>query len=44
MNFKYILADYAYKTTDIYDYVFDNTHSTPVIAPNKRWIIIEKHR
>ena len=29
--FSYILADSAYDTTDIYDYVFENTHALPVI-------------
>ena len=35
-NFSYILADSAYDTSDIYDYVFENTHSIPVIDTNKR--------
>jgi transposase len=35
-NFAYILADSAYDTSEIYDYIFDNTHSTPVIDTNRR--------
>ncbi len=35
-NFSYILADSAYDTTGIYDYIFENTHSIPVIDTNKR--------
>ena len=34
--FSYILADSAYDTTDIYDYVFENTHALPVIDTNRR--------
>jgi IS5 family transposase len=34
--FKYILADSAYDTSEIYDYVFENTHATPVIDTNTR--------
>jgi hypothetical protein len=35
-NFSYILGDSAYDTSDIYDYVFENTHSIPVIDTNRR--------
>ena len=35
-DFSYILGDSAYDTSDIYDYVFENTHSIPVIDTNKR--------
>ncbi len=35
-NFSYILADSAYDTSEIYDYVFENTHSLPIIDTNKR--------
>jgi len=35
-NFSYILADSAYDTSGIYDYIFENTHSIPVIDTNKR--------
>jgi hypothetical protein len=35
-NFSYILGDSAYDTSDIYDYVFENTHSLPIIDTNKR--------
>ena len=39
-NFAYILADSAYDTSEIYDYIFENTHSTPVIDTNRRRGII----
>ena len=35
-NFSHILADSAYDTSEIYDYVFENTHALPVIDTNKR--------
>jgi hypothetical protein len=35
-NFSYILADSAYDTSGIYDYIFENTHAIPVIDTNKR--------
>ena len=35
-NFSYILADSAYDTSGIYDYIFENTHALPVIDTNKR--------
>ena len=35
-DFTYILADSAYVTSDIYGYIFENTHSFPVIDTNKR--------
>ena len=35
-NFSYILADSAYDISDIYDYVFENTHLLPVIDINRR--------
>ena len=38
--FSYILADLAYDASDIYDYVFENTHALPVIDTNKRRKII----
>jgi hypothetical protein len=39
-NFSYILGDSAYDTSDIYDYVFENTHSLPIIDTNRRRGII----
>lgn len=39
-NFSYILADSAYDASDIYDYVFENTHALPIIDINKRRRII----
>ena len=41
-NFSYILADSAYDTSDIYDYVFENTHSLPIIDTNRRRGIIHE--
>ena len=38
--FSYILADSAYDASDIYDYVFENTHAIPIIDTNKRRGII----
>jgi transposase len=35
-DFSHILADSAYDTSEIYDYVFKNTHALPVIDTNKR--------
>ena len=40
-NYNYILMDAAYDFSDIYDYIFDNAHSIPVIDTNKRRGIIE---
>ena len=39
-NYRYILADSAYDTSEIYDYIFENAHSLPVIDTNKRRGII----
>ncbi len=33
-NFSYILADAAHNTSEIYDYIFENTHSLSVIDTN----------
>ena len=42
-NFSYILADAAYDTSDIYDYIFENTHSLPIIDTNiRRGIVPER--
>ena len=35
-NFAFILADSSYDTSEIYDYIFENTHSIPVIDTNRR--------
>ena len=40
-NYNYILMDAAYDSSDIYDYIFDNAHSIPVIGTNKRRGIVE---
>ena len=39
-NYRYILADSAYDTSEIYDYIFENAHSLPVIDTNRRRGII----
>jgi hypothetical protein len=39
-NYRYILADSAYDASEIYDYIFENSHSLPVIDTNKRRGII----
>ena len=41
-NYRYILADSAYDTSEIYDYIFENAHSLPVIDTNKRRGIINE--
>ena len=40
--FKYILTDSAYDTSGIYDYVFENTNSIPVIDTNTRRGIVNE--
>ncbi|WMT55540.1 MULTISPECIES: transposase [Acidiplasma] len=40
-NYNYILMDAAYDSSDIYDYIFENTHSIPVIDTNRRRGIVE---
>ena len=40
-NYNYILMDAAYDSSDIYDYIFENTHAMPVIDTNRRRGIIE---
>ena len=39
-NYRYILADSAYGTSEIYNYIFENAHSLPVIDTNRRRGII----
>ena len=34
-NYRYVFADLAYGTSEIYDYIFENTYSLPVIDTNK---------
>ena len=41
-NFSYIIADSACDTSEMYDYIFENTHSIPVIDTNKRRGIIQE--
>jgi hypothetical protein len=41
-NFAYILADSAYDTSEMYDYIFENTHSVPDIDTNKRRGIVHE--
>ena len=33
--------DTAYDSSDIYDYIFENTHAIPVIDKNRRMGIVE---
>ena len=40
-NCNYILMDAAYDSSDIYDYIFENTHSLPIIDTNRRRGIVE---
>ena len=40
-NYNYILMDAAYDSSDIYYYIFENTHAIPVIDTNRRRGIIE---
>ena len=40
-NYRYILADSAYDTSEIYDYISENAHSLPVIDTNQRRGIID---
>ena len=40
-NYNYILMDAAYDSSDIYDYIFENTHAMPVIDTNRRRGIVE---
>ncbi|WMT53055.1 transposase [Ferroplasma acidiphilum] len=40
-DFSYVLADSAYDASDIYDYVFENTHALPIIDTNKRRGIVD---
>lgn len=41
-DFNYILADSAHDTSGIYDYVFENTNSIPVIDTNTRRGIVNE--
>lgn len=42
-DFQYVLADSTYNSSEIYDYIFEITHSMPVIDTNRRrGIILEK--
>ncbi len=41
-DYNYILMDAAYDSSDVYDYVFENTHSVPVIDTNRRRGIVEE--
>jgi hypothetical protein len=35
-DYNYILMDAAYDSSDVYDYVFENTNAVPVIDTNRR--------
>ena len=40
-NYSYILMDAAYDSSDVYDYIFENTQAMPVIDTNRRRGIVE---
>ena len=40
-DYNYILMYAAYDFSDVYDYIFENTHSVPVIDTNRRRGIVE---
>ncbi len=40
-NYNYILMNAAYDSSDIYNYIFGNTHAIPVINTNRRRGIVE---
>ena len=40
-DYNYILMDAAYDSSDVYDYMFENTHAVPVIDTNRRRGIVE---
>ena len=40
-DFRYILMDAAYDSSDIYDYIFENTQAMPVIDTNRRRGIVQ---
>ena len=40
-NYNYILMDAAYDSSDIYDYIFENTHAMPVIDTYRRRGIVQ---
>ncbi len=40
-NYNYILMHPAYDSSNIYDYIFKNTHAIPVIDTNRRRGIVE---
>jgi hypothetical protein len=41
-DFEYIMMDKAYDSSDIYEYIFNNTHSSPLIDTNRRRGIVEE--
>ena len=40
-DYNYIMMDTAYDSSDIYDYIFENSHAIPVIDTNRRRGIVE---
>jgi hypothetical protein len=40
-KYSFVMMDAAYDSTDIYEYVFENTQCTPVIDTNRRRGIVE---
>ncbi|MCL4447839.1 MAG: transposase [Thermoplasmatales archaeon] len=41
-NYEFIMMDKAYDSSDIYEYIFNNTHSSPLIDTNRRRGIVEE--
>ena len=41
-NYGYMHTDSVYSTSKIYDYIFANTHSLPVIDINKRGDVVNE--
>lgn len=41
-DYQYIMMDKAYDSSDTYEYVFNNTHSSPLIDTNRRRGIVEE--
>jgi hypothetical protein len=42
LDFEYIIMDKAYDSSDIYGFIFNNTHSSPLIDTNRRRGIVDE--
>lgn len=40
-DYSYVMMDAAYDSSDIFEYIFENTQCTPIIDTNKRRGIID---